>query len=99
MRVVLFSDGFQLALIVADTLCQRAYFCSRMGSKAGMSASGMCSEALLWKLLAGHLGRRAPMLAQGEWVPASMAIRIEGCAEEKRRLIWPRGSCAAYPPP
>jgi hypothetical protein len=24
MRVVIFSDGFQLALIVADTLCQRA---------------------------------------------------------------------------
>ena len=34
--------------------------CSKMGPKAGRSASGMCSEALLWKLLAGHLGRRAP---------------------------------------
>jgi hypothetical protein len=34
--------------------------CSRMGPKAGKSASGMCSGALLCKLLAGHLGRRAP---------------------------------------
>ena len=32
--------------------------CSKTGSRAGKSASGMCSEALLWKLLAGHLGKR-----------------------------------------
>ena len=33
---------------------------SRMGPRAGRSASGMCAAALLWKLTAGHLGRRAP---------------------------------------
>jgi len=31
-----------------------------MGPKAGRSASGMCSGALLWKLLAGHLGYLPP---------------------------------------
>src|SRR5688500_2085103 len=35
--------------------------CSRIGPRAGKSASGMCSGALfLWRLLAGHLGKRAP---------------------------------------
>ena len=34
--------------------------CSKTGARAGRSASGMCSEALLWKLLAGHLGKRCP---------------------------------------
>jgi hypothetical protein len=34
--------------------------CSKMGPRAGMSASGMCPGAFLWKVLAGHLGRRAP---------------------------------------
>src|SRR5215211_8196056 len=34
--------------------------CSKMGPRAGMSASGMCSAALLWKLLAGHLGNLPP---------------------------------------
>src|SRR5215207_203688 len=34
--------------------------CLRMGPKAGQSASGMCSTAFLWKLLAGHLGDLAP---------------------------------------
>jgi hypothetical protein len=44
-----------------DALSERAYLCSKMGSRAGRSASGMCSEALLWKLLAEHLGKkRAP---------------------------------------
>ncbi len=33
---------------------------SKMGPRAGHSASGMCSAAFLWKLTAGHLGRRAP---------------------------------------
>jgi hypothetical protein len=61
MRVVLFSDRLQLPLVVADALGERAYLCSKMGSSAGMSASGMCSAlALLWKLLARHLGKRAP---------------------------------------
>jgi hypothetical protein len=31
---------------------------SRTDPKAGNSASGMCSAALLWKLDAGHLGKR-----------------------------------------
>jgi hypothetical protein len=34
--------------------------CSKTGSRAGRRASGMCWGALLWKLLAGHLGKRAP---------------------------------------
>jgi hypothetical protein len=34
--------------------------CSRMGPRAAKSASGMCYEALLWKLLAGHLGNLPP---------------------------------------
>jgi hypothetical protein len=33
---------------------------SRRAPRAGKSASGMCSGALLWKLTAGHLGRWAP---------------------------------------
>jgi hypothetical protein len=45
--VMLFRDGFQLALIVADALCQRSDLCSKMGPRADMSASGMCSGALL----------------------------------------------------
>ena len=58
--VVLLADRLQLSVVLADALGERAYLCSRMGSRAGRSASGMCSEALLWKLLAGHLGNRAP---------------------------------------
>jgi hypothetical protein len=46
MRVVLFSDRLQLPLVVADALRQRAYLCSKMGSSAGMSASGMCAQRL-----------------------------------------------------
>jgi hypothetical protein len=53
------ADGFQLAIILPDALCQRAIV-SRIGPRAGQSASGMCAAALLWKLLAGHLGKRAP---------------------------------------
>src|SRR5215208_3737148 len=33
-------------------------------------------------------------LTQGEWVPASMAIRIGGCSEAKRRLKASGGLCA-----
>ena len=58
--VAFFGDGLQLAVVLANALGERAYLCSRMGPKAGQSASGMCSGALLWKLLAGHLGRRHP---------------------------------------
>jgi hypothetical protein len=59
--VMLFGDRLQLAIVLADALGERAYLCSRMGARAANSASGMCSAALLWKLLAGHLwGRRAP---------------------------------------
>jgi hypothetical protein len=60
LRVMLFRDLLQLALVVANTLCQGAYLCSKMGPKASRSASGMCSGALLWKLLAGHLGNLPP---------------------------------------
>jgi hypothetical protein len=59
--VVLLADRLQLSVVLTDALCEGAYLCSRMGSRAGWSASGMCSGALfLWKLLAGHLGKRAP---------------------------------------
>ncbi len=59
-RVAFFGDGFQLALVVADALCQRA---DRLkdGPKGRPERLGdVCSAALLWKLLAGHLGKRAP---------------------------------------
>jgi hypothetical protein len=57
---VRFRDPLQLALVLADALGKRAYLCSKMGPRATQSASGMCWGALLWKLLAGHLGKRAP---------------------------------------
>src|SRR5215210_6171310 len=37
--------------------CVSEPICSRMGPRAGMSASGMCSAAFLWKLLAFALGQ------------------------------------------
>jgi hypothetical protein len=58
--VMCIRDLLQLALVVANTLCQGAYLCSKMGPKASRSASGMSSGALLWKLLAGHLGNLPP---------------------------------------
>jgi hypothetical protein len=44
--VVLPRDRLQLAIVLADALCERAYLCSRMGSRAAKSASGMCSLRL-----------------------------------------------------
>ena len=58
--IALLGDCLKLSVVFADALCQRADLCSRMGPMAGQSASGMCSTALLWKLLAGHLGDLAP---------------------------------------
>jgi hypothetical protein len=60
--VGLFSDGFQLSIVFADALRERtAIVSTKMGSRAGLlSASGMCSGALLWKLEAGHLGNLPP---------------------------------------
>jgi hypothetical protein len=57
--VALLADRFQLSVVLADALSERAYLCSKTGPSAANSACGMCSEALLWKLLAGHLGKRA----------------------------------------
>jgi hypothetical protein len=57
---VRFRERLQLAIVFADALGKRADLCSKMGPRAARSASGMCSGALLWKLLAGHLGKRAP---------------------------------------
>ena len=57
--IALLGDPLKLAVVVADALCQRADLLED-GPRAGRSASGMCSEARLWKLLAGHLGKRAP---------------------------------------
>ena len=54
--VVLLADRLQLSVVVLDALRQRAYLLQ--DGTQGRSASGMCSEALLWKLLAGHLGKR-----------------------------------------
>jgi hypothetical protein len=56
--VVLLGERLQLAIVLADALGERSAICSKMGSRAGRRASGMCSEALLWKLLAAHLGKR-----------------------------------------
>jgi hypothetical protein len=58
--IALLGDRLKLAVVLADALGKRAYLCSSMGPRAGVSASGMCSAARLWKLLAGHLGKRAP---------------------------------------
>ena len=44
-------------VLVANSRKLRLIY-SKTGSRAGRSTSGMCSLALLWKLLAGHLGRR-----------------------------------------
>ncbi len=46
-RVALLGDRLQLPLVFADALCQRANLCSKMGPRAGQSASGMCEGALL----------------------------------------------------
>ena len=54
--VVLFRDPLQQPLVLADALGERSDLCSRMGPRAGKSASGMCEGAFLWKVLAGHLG-------------------------------------------
>jgi hypothetical protein len=58
--VVLFRDRLQLVFVISDALRKRAYLCSKMGPRAGQSASGKCSAAFLWKLLAGHLGNLPP---------------------------------------
>ena len=54
---MLFTDRFWLSVVLTDAPVSEA-ICSTMGSRAGESALGMCSGALLWKLLAGHLGKR-----------------------------------------
>jgi hypothetical protein len=58
--VMCFRDRFQLAIVVADTLCLKEPIVSRIGPRAGQSASGMCSAAFLWKLDAGPLGNLPP---------------------------------------
>src|SRR5215218_4651198 len=57
--------------------------CSRMGSRAGPSASGMCSAARLWKLLAGHLGRRAPkdLTAPRTWFTSCVRLPTNASRE------------------
>src|ERR671910_2387580 len=63
--------------------------CSRMDPRAGKSASGMCSEALLWKLLAGHLGRRAPkdLTAPRTWLTSCVRQPINAC-RERIKAMW-----------
>ena len=55
--MVLFTDRLQLAFVLADALCQGADRLKDGPKRAGQSASGMCSAALLWKLLAFALGQ------------------------------------------
>jgi hypothetical protein len=58
--VVLLADGLQLTIILADTLRQRADRLQDGPKGRPQRLRGMCSGALLWKLLAGHLGNLAP---------------------------------------
>ena len=58
--VVLFGDGFQLSVVFAEIRSVSEPIVSRIGPRAGRSASGTCSGALLWKLLAGPLGNLPP---------------------------------------
>ena len=87
--VAFFGDGLQLAVVLANALGERAYLCSRMGPKAGQSASGMCSEALLWKLLAGHLGKRAPkdLTAPLTWFTSCVRAPTS-VSRERIKAIW-----------
>ena len=82
-------DRLQLPLVVSDALCERAYLCSKTGSRAGKSASGMCSAALLWKLLAGHLGKRAPkdLTAPRTWLTSCVRQLTNAC-RERIKAIW-----------
>jgi hypothetical protein len=63
--------------------------CSRMGSRAGMSAPGMCSGALLWKLLAGHLGKRPPkdLTVPRTWLTSWVRLATSACLE-RIRAMW-----------
>jgi hypothetical protein len=87
-RIVLFGDLLQLALVVADALCERAYLCSKMGPRAGKSASGMCSAALLWKLLAGHLGNLPPndLTAPLRWFTSCVRQLTSACLERIKAI-------------
>src|SRR5215216_3957339 len=60
-----------------------------MGSKAGRSASGMCAAALLWKDLAGHLGKRAPkdLTAPLTWLTSCVRHPIITW-RERTMAIW-----------
>src|SRR5215212_3741284 len=57
--------------------CLSEAICSRMGPRAGQRASGMCSAALLWKLLAGHLGNLPPkdLTAPRTWLTSFDQLR------------------------
>ena len=54
-----------------------------------MSASGMCSAALLWKLLAGHLGKRAPkdLTAPRTWFTSCVRQPTNAC-RERMMAMW-----------
>src|SRR5215207_11677012 len=65
--------------------------CSKTGSRADRRAAGMCSGALLWKLLAGHLGKRAPkdLTAPRTWFTS--CVRVLTSASRERimaRCAW-----------
>src|SRR5215210_1608057 len=57
--------------------------CSKRDSSASRSASGTCSLALLWKLLAGHLGKRAPkdLTAPRTWFTSCVRQSTNACLE------------------
>src|SRR5215203_3037057 len=73
--------------------------CSRMGPRAGKSASGMCSEALLWKVLAGHLGRRAPkdLTAPRTWLTSCVRQPTNAAVHPKfTGTFWNFPICVAF---
>jgi hypothetical protein len=47
------------------------------------SASGMCSTTLLWKLLVGHLGKRAPkdLTTPLTWLTSCVRASTSTCRE------------------
>jgi hypothetical protein len=58
--VVLLRDRLQLPLVVPDPLGQRADLLQDGLEGRQKRLGDVLSAALLWKLLAGHLGKRAP---------------------------------------
>jgi hypothetical protein len=81
------AEGLQLTIMLADTLCEGAAIVSKMGSRAGQSASGgMCSGAFWWKLLAGHLVRRCPKDLRAPLTGLTSCVREPTNASRERMI-------------